>query len=286
MGDVPAVRRLYDTLNNALKVEGSTASEQEILSKIFGEQEYNRGVLKRTYATPSRWRKLLSALGGGDGKEIVDSHPTHKKVDVAGGTRLLDYGIGLDYEGMLGSARTWEGMMGFVVHNSSKEHSLPEDLEKRSLKPWWSRNPSLDGFPSNLGWKDVSLLTNLWRGVIPGAVYIPDAKGEEQAKVAKELWKGLWFQKFARKKMDDYMSQPDRPFTRMRGNGEETAWWGLKRDKFKLKWAKEWPIDVERIEWVEWKDVCGGYEAEVFADGEGAWEPRTVDFGVLNTDSW
>lgn len=105
MGELRAVKRLYEKAMELLQADKAKATELDVLSRIFGEQEYYREVLREK--NRGKWEKLRHALGRSFGfspDNALDPHPTHRKIDLVGGdVAKFEFGIGLDYEGLLGS---------------------------------------------------------------------------------------------------------------------------------------------------------------------------------------
>jgi hypothetical protein len=288
IGELRYVRALYEKVLDSLRADPTAATEQDVIARIFGEQEYYRALLRqKTPPKPDerrRWWFTSSASAS-----PLDPHPTRHKPEIKEGTKY-DFGIALDYESLLSSESVSPKTMGFVVHNNSGSMRaarskagvskygfipLTQDID-RSLPPFWSRMPAYDKYPFALGWKDVSLYTNLWSGSIPATIhYSPSSLAnptEELPKLEGETWENLWFHGYIRKKLNDYATSPDRRFATLRGAGDETSWWSIWREKWALRRSKKWPEgtkDEDKKEWIEWAEACDPFWKDVLAENDG-----------------
>jgi hypothetical protein len=284
MGEVGALKKLYAHALEVLESHNQTGTVQSTFSQIFGEQEYQREIIRernRPGATIN-FKKLF----GFEAPGILDLHPpSTQQMSTTNGTSL-EYGIGLDYESLLSQSTISVGRDSqWLVHSDTSQTSkagkdlkvtgtpktaLPGDI-LRTPSPFWSRSGAVDGFP-RVGWEGVPLYTNLWTGNIPATLH--RSEESEQAKAFwASGWTGLWYHKYARHMMNAYGMEPYHAFAVTREKGQaEVAWWPRYEQKWQIK------SDSRVKEFVEWSDLCQGFEGEIFEDGRGAWGPSRGDF--------
>lgn len=300
MGELKALRAFYNRALEYMEADKAAATEQSVVSRIFGEQEYHRAALRKDNSTEWDGRKhSIKYFFGLEPANPLDESSTHLKPNFLPDINY-EFGIGLDYEGLLISPTSHEQMMGFVSHNSTaninklrKQHSisasggksLPDDIT-RSTPPFWSRNPLWDSprYPK-LGWNDVLLFKNLWTGTIPAtfsAITSPKPpNGDALIAHIAQTWQHTWFHRHIRAKLNDYTQSPDRQFTTLIGAGKQTAWWGIWREKWMLRRTKRHHEGEHREnndEWIEWGDVCDAFWDEVTGDAIGMWKSPVHDW--------
>lgn len=285
MGELGAIRELYERAQWHMDFVKDRATTQDMFSRLFGEQEYQRELTKQRYSGPGLFNRLLEAFGLKNNKGLLAAHPTHRRLPpVQAGE--AEFGIGLDYESLLTSSTTGKSDSNWLVRNnsteiariareakisSSKSYPLPADIQ-RSLEPFWSRNPN-DILPQTKGWQDTPLFTNLNTGAIPASIqHLSPRADVELQNIRQAGWKKMWFQPYSRTLLDEHVNEPYRSVAVLQDAYSETAWWPLHQQKWKLR---DHTNRASR-EWMSWKDVCNGFEEEVFADGKGIWRvPRT-----------
>ncbi len=313
MGELGAVRKLFARAQERLEqeqLEGRRggSSDQTTFSQIWGEQEFSREVLRERYlSTSQRIGRKIKAVFGMKAPSIISPHPTHKlmpsSATAGAGAASFEFGIGLDYESLLGHPTVFaEYDSEWLTYSDAasiskatqtlgitpqRVSSLPDDIA-RSLPPFWTQNPQeVSSFlpPITTPWSNTtSLLTNLWTATVPALIHhnahMNDFKTQRTA-----AWPRIWFQAHARALLDANVLEPYRPFavtrsTGMKGGSRETAWWGRENRKWDTHVAG---VEKEK-EWVGWEALCGGKsglvgaEEEVFRDGKGAWRPPRWDY--------
>jgi hypothetical protein len=294
IGEMAAMKKLYG------KAAHEMGSEETMFPRIFGEQEYQREVIRERYrSTASRYWYNFLWFFGVQPRGILDPHPTHKKMDPAPGCPF-EYGIGLDYEGLLGSSTAFaEKETEFIRYNDTKSigeatrtlkmlkqkvWAIPEDIT-RSPAPFWSPNGRKEaGFPEDLDWDNIPLYTNMWTGVVPASVHHDPRANEDRDKALKKAaWDKAWYSKTKslRALMDLHINEPYKAFVTLKeevnllgGGGGEVAWWPMHEQK----WATRTDIPGEGNEFVGWEETCEGFEGELFNDGKGVWKPPRLDY--------
>ncbi|RFU31104.1 hypothetical protein B7463_g5240, partial [Scytalidium lignicola] len=287
MGEVGAVKQLFEKALEIIK-SNPQATDLTVFAQIFGEQEYHREVLRDLYTTPlgrlfAQFRWFL----GFEQPGLLETHPTHQRVQPIEGVPL-EFGIGLDYEGMLAqSTLTVKVDSAWLRYNDTKHISdvktklqangKPKAIQSdimQSLPPFWSPNGAKeDGFPQDLDWGNVPLYTNLDTGIVPAAIRL-DSSTERAKNVLQSGWTSMWYHPEARRLMDLYVNEPYKAFAVLKHGSEEMAWWS----RYEQKWATARRQGQPDKDWVPWKDMCEGFDEELFKDGKGLWKPPRNDY--------
>lgn len=275
MGKVADVRRLYEGVLKGLVLYdtlGIEANASAMLTEMYGNQEIARELERRR--TSNRFIEWLRGVIGISLATNITDVDTPADVarsfrDGSDGPRVFphEYGIGLDYTWRLffttklsasdlvqlryrdvekaASVQMWHGVARPV------RLTLPTDIERKSPNPFKSSNStyesislfwgppleSLDALPpaSNFSWNDLPLITNVVTGNVPPVLHIPP----DQKEVS--LWRGLWFQGWAR--------------ALVRAAERENAVVAQMHDGHPLEFA----------------DLCGKHAEALFQDGRGVW---------------
>lgn len=296
MGELRAVKNLYEHALTIMEADKESRMEQDVISRIFGEQEYYRASLRDRNSTDwDRKRQSIASFFGMGSDGPLANHPTHRKVVLKEDVRY-EWAIGLDYEGLLSAPSSSSRIMGFATHNSTSNISklrkengvsvsgntdLQEDIN-RSFPPFWSRTPLWD-LPlwPKLGWADIPLFTNLWTGSTPASFRLPSSS--TQSDIQNQTFSQTWFHPHLRQKLNDYITLPDRQLATLRGAGREIAYWGMWREKWAVRRSKKFWEGEKREkddEWVQWKEVCGEFMGDVLGDGRGGWDTFVHDWGM------
>ncbi|RDW87232.1 hypothetical protein BP5796_02926 [Coleophoma crateriformis] len=284
MGDLKSMKRLFSQALNETNEDPNFGSDQRVFAKIFGQQELQREVIRTQHLTEfqRRWAQLCRYFGYAE-PSVLDLHPDQIRTDPAGGA-ALEFGIGLDYEGLLGhptsSAEYDSAWVKFsepeTIRDASNKLgvvprrvvSIPNDIAY-SLEPFWSRNPALSNLPSGSlsNWRQVSLYTNMWSGSVPATIlHNAHVDGVREARDA--IWNQLWYQPHMRTMLDAYINEPYREVAVMTDGETETAYWPLTDVKWYIMTS-----DRDH-EFAGWNELCHDDQAEqIFRDGKGRWEP-------------
>jgi hypothetical protein len=273
MGDVAAMRKLFGHALEKTKATANHESNQNIFAQIFGEQEFQREVIRRKYMNKN-----------GDNR-FQDSDPAALLIELTDGSHF-EFGIGLDYESLLGHSTMFaEYESEWIRHNDStfitevsriqgisppRISRVPEDIT-RSLRPFWSANGAKDGLPQDLDWGNVPLHTNLWTGNVPAIIH-HNAHIQNMASLKETHWTRTWFQSHARILMDLHTTEPYKPVAILKDAIQEVAYWS----PFMTKWETR-TSDPDQ-EWIWWEQSCRGFEEEIFRDGKGNWSSPRTDY--------
>lgn len=244
--------------------------DQFVLGEIFGEQETQRKeTLQQATHTSGGWFKWLasrSAAADGTVHNAASSHRSH------------EFAIGLDYASLLFQTMTHSHEdLEFLYYNSSADLSparktksapprhrliLPHDIQV-STPPFPTRinttnqihafSPNLDRLPTGLFWPNIPLATNLYASSIPALLHFNGDKS-----YLNTWWPRMWYYPYARALLRQHMRTPQRPII----VGEEIMW-----DRRGGK-GGAW---TDKGIWMDWAEICGGFEEQVFGDGLGRW---------------
>ena len=284
IGKVADLRMVYKRAVRKVEVEGKgQLGDQFVFAEIFGEQEYMREQdrLSRLGAG-ARWREWLSEQLSVQNGRLRNKSFGPSKTNAT--YEEAEFGIGLDYEAQFFQTMTHShGDIDFLKYKNTteileaqklhqvtfhKEIRLSEDL-RNAHGPFHLKSPvnntitplspDLDQLPSlNTTWADIGLASNLHVPSIPTLLHF---NGDKEYLVA--WWPKMWFQPWARALLRRYKRTPpaaDMPDSRGGKGGV-------------------WTIDNT---FLEWSDVCGGYEDAIFGDGKGLWGKEDGGVKIYN----
>ncbi|EAU35863.1 conserved hypothetical protein [Aspergillus terreus NIH2624] len=283
IGQAGDLKAIYAELLHFVDQHRNVRGDYLALTQMFGRQEYVRELERRR---SSSWLKefLYRQIGISDASNITGADDPHLE-----GGRRYEYGIGLDYESriffnMLNSKMDVEWLKYNNIsktssvqmeHGVPREHRLllPDDLTAEKIgnpftqpkfaKDEWvspAFNKTLDKLPNskNTSWHNIPLLTNIHSASVPALVHL-----DGDPAVRDFWWKKMWYQPHARALLRKYMRSPtgfEAAQSAMLGGQE---WWDLRGGKGGL-WT-------DKGEWLDFAEVCTGFERDLFDDGFGRW---------------
>ncbi|PGH10899.1 hypothetical protein AJ80_07342 [Polytolypa hystricis UAMH7299] len=281
------MRRLYSQASQLAGHGGLAISEQQIMTLIFGEQEYVRE-LERQISPPSQLRRLAEALGIVDRLDI-----SQIRLGIVPEQRY-DYSMGLDYESELFFTTSYsENDIEWLYFNNitkllsvQLEHkvpresrlNLPADIEgytdtpfprpsnNEISKTWPPYNPRVDFVP-NKTWHEVPLAVNVHSTSIPALLNINSMTVRSNS--LSVWWKQMWYHPWFRAMLRRYIRFP-------RGTSSAVA--------SMLGASEAWDMRggvggvwTANNEWMAWSEICEGFEEEIFGDGLGPWGSENDD---------
>lgn len=284
VGTVEAMRKLFVQADSVARLEKKTASYQYVFSRIFGEQELYREVVRRDSISAGQQQKN-NWFGQRDKTSFNEQHlnEVRDKVLARNGSGL-DFGIGLDYRAGIGLSTAtanadheWllfadkdqiakaQSDRGIGKH-SWRSGRLPEDITN-TPPPFWtfSREP-LDRWRK---WGEVPLYTDLWTGITPAIIHSGDPHDTWKS-TSNECWPKMWFRNQSRILFDTHIYAPITPVA-VGGYYEQTRreywpleiWKGGARDGAAVLGSTEG--------WIRFDEVCWEHHEELFGDGRGPW---------------
>lgn len=290
-------------------------SDYLALTQMYGRQEYVRELERRR---SSNWFKewVYRLIGISDAANITGVSPRLEP-----GHRY-EYGIGVDFESRLffNTYKSKKDVEWLQYHNISTTSSvqmqhgvprerrllLPADLASPRLgnpfiQPMFGKgeqvkpefNSSLDALPHprNHSWHNMPLLTNIHSASVPALIHLDEEKPVKDDKswpvkhperlMRDTWWYNMWYQPWARALLRKYMRSPtgfDAAQSALLGGQD---WWDLRGGK-----GGVW---TDKGEWLDYAEICTGFEEEVFDDDMGRWgheggdpdEPVYNQFGKL-----
>ncbi|PGH13832.1 hypothetical protein AJ79_03400 [Helicocarpus griseus UAMH5409] len=301
IGTVADVKLLYERAAELNSKAAYPADEQQVLSQIYGEQEYARELDRRL--SPPNWYIRMGELFG----ILPRIDISRIFVKLATGTRY-EYGIGVDYKSELFFTMSYSdhdlvwlnynnvSQLSSVqmIHRVPREArlNLPEDIASaknpfipphpktaESLPPY---NASVDYLPApqNASWYTLPLATDVHSTSIP-ALIVTNSTATD---TLRTWWNHMWYHPYSRALLRKYLRSPRGPIAAeaaLRGGAEA---WDMRGGKGGL-WT-------DNDEWIDWTMVCKGTEEEVFGDKWGKWgeelgtdyqAPVFNQFGMLVT---
>ena len=277
IGPAAEVRAIYEYALKKVEEENrGIIGDQFVFAEIFGEQEYQRQLTRRTsQGAGGRWLDWLSnALG-----TSYHFNGTINNMTVVPGQRY-EFGLGLDYESQLFQTMTHSASdVDFLSYNDTalleyahktdpnsrgRHLSLPSDIHS-ATPPMGEHDggkmSDLGTVPEDTTWQTLPLATNLHVPSIPTLLHLNGDKS-----LLETWWPRMWFQPYSRALLRHFMRTPAEAATAGAGSGAETGSPFLRDSR-----GGKGGVWTDGAVWLEWADMCRGVEQEVFADGMGVW---------------
>ncbi|KAH0400951.1 hypothetical protein KCU89_g4663, partial [Aureobasidium melanogenum] len=187
---------------------GYHASDQAVFAVMFGEQEYQRQVMRQRHTSTwtGKYRKThsINKVEGTEVRDILNPPFTHESMEPLEG-RPCEYGIGMDYFSDLGHQTAnaeWDGMWlryddaPDVFLNKTREgrndfdckyhgdYKIPSDMKIYDETKF---------LPERRRWEHVNLYTNLCMGTIPVMAHF---NGDKTAR--ERQWPLFWVQQYGK----------------------------------------------------------------------------------------
>ncbi|KAG8624916.1 hypothetical protein KVT40_006667 [Elsinoe batatas] len=214
MGTVDSLKVIFSRAEELMRASKNFGSDQYILSQVFGEQEVSR-------------------------HERLQKQQTSSDVNTTR-TPFREYGLGLDYESRLGLATVFaeEDTQWITYSNATSvqqarsECDVPSDNTRMdkcqedvqgSRPPFWTL--TTENLPKDRSWKDVSLFTNVWTGVVPAIIH-HNAHQNGMKSLRDTWWERLWLQEHASTLHDAAERQPLGPL----GYADRRFWWPVEKN--------------------------------------------------------
>jgi hypothetical protein len=258
------MRKLFERA--LAKAEASTApdSEQKIFAEIFGEQQYQREVMRL------RHRSLLTRIKewSHGSPTFTSSSPTRNTLDAKDGTPD-EFGLGLDYAGLIfHSTGVAEDDAAWVVFNATKKtkaqsnasnlaSQIPLDISTTQPPFRATAQDHTSTLPVHTPWTAVPLYTRTSTHIIPALIHHTAPQNGLWA-TQRSNWNRMWFVKHARELNRASAKEPFAALAVVRWEGWEMAWWASISRRGGVQAGEEWK---------DWKDVCGRVEGGVFGEG-------------------
>ena len=205
VGPVGSMRNMFRRAEQKIGQSNHTGSDQYIFNEIFGEQQYQREVIRLRYESlASKLSTAFRKIIGTYASSIVDPHPSHKPMEHLQG-HPLELGISLDYGLQISHSAVLSEFDGrFLVYNSSESlrqqqidagvqnptvKTLPDDIASSPV-PFGALQDigDLSALAAATPWTELPLYTNVWTASLPVTLHMNGFKEMRGA-----LWDRLWF---------------------------------------------------------------------------------------------
>lgn len=303
IGPVAEVRRLYACALKKVEEQGrGIIGDQFVFAEIFGEQEYQREVQRKSsQGTGERWLDWLSdALGTSESP--LSANITINNMTTTPGQNY-EFSIGLDYESNLFQTMTRSrNDIDYITYNDSdllshiqgdypslwsRPFSLPVDVQ-RAKPPFSYSSPGNhsnepkdtillpfsakldDIFEEPGSWYEVPLATNLFASTIPSLLHF---NGNAKS-LLNEWWASMWYFPSSRALLRRYIRSSLGPVAAQEAAEGGLNWWDTRGGR-----GGAW---TDKGIWMGWPEMCAETENEVFADGKGLWGKEEGDGKVVN----
>lgn len=217
IGPVSSMRTLFQRANERAHADDAPSSDQAIFQHIFGEQEYQREVMRRRHGEE---KSGPTEVEGTKIEDILDPIFPHEVIQAKEG-REDEFGIGVDYWSDIGMGTTLNADDGkWLTYN----HPIPEQLMSRGPRQPWSCTPQVSGilpaevhnstslpraavsdasqFSPYHGWDEIPLYTNICLDTIP---VIVNHNGDKRAR--DRDWPEMWMQPHSRRLLEEILDR-------------------------------------------------------------------------------
>ncbi|KKK17956.1 hypothetical protein P175DRAFT_0456129 [Aspergillus ochraceoroseus IBT 24754] len=290
IGQVADLKLIYAQVLRYVEEHRNVHGDYLALTQMYGRQEYVRE-LERLRTTSGFKERLYRWIGISEAANMTSVPP---RLDSG---QRYEYGIGVDFESRLffNAFNSKQDVEWLKYNNVSKTSSvqmehhvprerrliLPDDLSEDNvcnpftqpkfgkneyLNPPW--NETLDELPNNRSWNNIPLMTNVHSASVPVLVHmnIKDDRNVERT-VERNLrdtwWSKMWFHPWARALLRKYMRAQtgfDAAQTALLGGQN---WWDVR--------GGAGGIWTDKGEWINYPEVCAGFERDMFDDDLGVW---------------
>lgn len=269
MGRVGAMKALFERAMEKAEKDRNFGSDQKIFSEIFGDQEFQREVMRQ------RHRNVFQKMGDWlTGRNSILNPQSERHLRDHKGGKPDEFGIGLDYASLLGHPTVFaEEDSAWVTYDDPKSiaqasaelkiapvrvHDLAQDVTD-SQPPF---RPAVvapgSTFSEDKTWREVPLYTNMWTRVVPGLIH-HNAHRDGLKSLRVSVWDRMWYFNHSRKLFESNAAGPVGPVAVVHDDdGKEQAWWSPIAEKGGAK--------SDKGEWLPWDELCQEFEGEVFRD--------------------
>lgn len=265
MGRVGAMRKLFDQALAQAPEDANFGSDQYIFSHIFGDQELWREIVRRD-----------AGLAPREGWNETHIEEVRAKA-AAREDGNFEFGLGVDYGSEIGLNTVFaEDDTDWVRFEDEEQLRRVQDdrgirEEKRRLRTV-AADIEDTAPPVQLSgettWKNVSLFTDVWTGISPVVIH-HNAHRDGMKSLRETWWPVVWFQENLRGLLDATSPGPQSYVAVESRDGEvPRQYWpadGAAEGDPKTYIAR----DGGSGNWLDYHDICGAYDDELFRDGSG-----------------
>jgi len=262
---------------------------QDIFSYIFGLQEHHRELYHQSTLGPlAKVSRLISSKFG----LSKHQHRLLRHPDILSSSSFLEdyldeFGMALDYSSSLFQVvdTSSQGDLKFLKFanlskaldlpaKSMKKIHLPLDLDA-TIPPFSLQSPlnkTLDALPNFVSWSDISLATNT---LIPDSFTVPSILNISPL---ANFTSQLWFNPHSRAILRQSLRTPSIPIHIIippplllrprKPNSFHTPEELPREVTYTDLRGGRGGVWTDKGEWLEWSEICGSFNAEVFGDGK------------------
>jgi hypothetical protein len=284
IGKAADLRMVYKQAVQKVEVEEKgQLGDQFVFAEIFGEQEYMREADRQSrLSAGARWREWVSEQLGLQSRNPLNTSIFPANVNTF--CEEFEFGIGLDYEAQLFQTLTHShGDLEFLKYSNTTKLVEAQDLHRVNLRsevqlsedlqnipgPFHLKSPvnntitplssDLDHLPAtDSSWADIGLASNLHVPSIPSLFHF---NGDKE--YLTSWWPSMWFQPWGRALLRRYIRTPPASDILDSRGGKGGVW-------------------ASDNTFLQWSDLCGGYEDAIFADGKGLWGKEEGGIKIYN----
>lgn len=281
MGQAADLLPIYERVLEYVLHHRNRHGDQMVLSRLYGTQEYVRELERRR---TSSWLKewFRDMIGISEATNITNVY-----LRLEPGQRY-EFGIGLDYESQLFfTMKNSRNDVEWVKYNNISQVStvqarhgvprevrltLPADIQEKAPNPFTQParapgeavkppiNETVDSLPHpmNMTWETLPLMTNVHSAAVPATIHL---NGDPS--VRPEWWSNMWFHPWSRALLRKYIRSARGRVASQSSLLGGSDWWDA-RGGIGGVWTNY-------DEWMDFEDLCSGFEEKIFDDGLGAW---------------
>ena len=273
LGLAPEMKRLFMATSGEVGA-GGIKDSRDIMTRLYAEQEISRKSAKsRQTGFRTGWKVFTEHRPWRSSEGRADAE--------ASLARDREFGMALDYKSSLfSSTSALPGNLTITQSqiNASRLHgsAIPADIATAPapVRPvpityvdashntsTLMFNSTIDQLDGNLSWYNLPLMADARTSSIPTIIHYRQPEKHEDDSWA--LWRQMWYHPYARALMRNHLRSAEGPAAvqaSLSGGDRDPDTRGGK--------GGFW---TESGVWLEFGEVCRGYEGELFGDGYGEW---------------
>ncbi|KAL1971256.1 hypothetical protein VTN77DRAFT_208 [Rasamsonia byssochlamydoides] len=281
IGQAADLLPLYERVLEYVAHHRDRHGDQMVLSRLYGTQEYVRELERRR--TSSRFMEWLrDMIGISEATNITNVY-----LRLEPGQRY-EFGIGVDYESQLFfTMKRSRNDVEWITYNNISQAStaqmrhgvprevrltLPVDIEQNASNPFIEParaegevvkppfNETVDALPhpKNMTWNTLPLMTNVHSSAVPATIHL---NGDPVLR--PEWWSNMWYHPWARALVRKYMRSSRGRLASQSSLLGGSDWWDER--------GGAGGVWTNNDEWMDFEELCSGFEDKLFDDGLGAW---------------
>ena len=274
MGEASYIASLIDAA--ARQVWDIPGDEQDGLAELYAEQELQRSMKPKRIDVRAGWRILFNDKPTAE----TDGHQVRPE-NASPQSGQAELGMASDHQSSLflsimPDMADVNSIKKLFKHPESSSTALPLDIatappplrlvpvpyltDLRSLTSL-ALNDTIDTLNGTIGWEDLPLVADINTGSIPAVIHHKDRSDARDS--SWELWRQMWFHPFARALLRNRLRSLDGPEI-----AQDSLTGGDRQFDTRGGKGGFW---TDTGVWLDFAEVCRGYEDELFGDSFGEW---------------